>query len=69
MMNFLAINTEQADGEKNVYPFNLKKFLELIRSKVNYKLPKFYAAVCSVCYKQTYYQGQNRGNKLQVIVT
>jgi hypothetical protein len=69
MLNFLAINTEQTDGKDNVYPLVLRKFFELMKSKTMVHLPKYYSATCGMCLKQTYYKGQNRGNKLEVIPT
>jgi hypothetical protein len=69
MIQFFAINTEQKDGEKNVYPFNLRRFLQLIKSETMIRLPKFYTGVCGICFKETYYQGQNRGKSVTVIPT
>jgi len=69
MNSFLAINTEQKDDKEKVYPFDLRKFLDLIESKTMVRLPRFYVGTCSVCFQQTYYQGQNRGTKLEVILT
>ena len=69
MIQFFAINTEQKDGEKNVYPFNLRRFLDLIKSDAMIRLPKFYTAVCGVCFKETYYQGTNHGKSIVVIPT
>jgi len=33
------------------------------------KLPKFYVGTCGVCLGSTYYKGQNRGTKLEVVTT
>jgi hypothetical protein len=67
MINFLAINTEQKDDKNNVYPFDIRKFLELIHSQQMVRLPKYYAATCGTCLQRTFYSGQNRGTKLEVI--
>jgi hypothetical protein len=69
MMKFLAIDPEAKndDGKPVVLPFNYKRFHELMRSKGMFKLPKFYCGVCSVCLKNTFYEGTNRGRSLQVI--
>jgi hypothetical protein len=69
MLQFVAINTEKQDKEKNIYPFKLRKFLDLIQSKEMVRLPKFYCGTCAICLKNTYYEGQNLGTKLNVVVT
>lgn len=72
MMNaFIAIHAKDGEpAEKaSTFPFKLKKFLELIRSKNMIKLPKFYAANCSACGNTTFYQGRNRESKLDVVNT
>lgn len=68
-MQFLALATEvqDKDGKPMVLPFKLKTFLDLVRQKQVYKLPRFYCGICSTCYGKTYYVGQNHKTKLQVI--
>jgi hypothetical protein len=68
MLQFFAINTDQKDKENKVYPFDLKRFLDLIKADTMVKLPKYYCGVCSECLEKTFYRGQNRGKKLDVVV-
>jgi hypothetical protein len=71
MAQFLAIDTSEPENKekRKTYPFSVKKFLDLIQSDQVVKLPKYYAGVCSACLQPTYYQGQNQGTKLKVVVT
>jgi len=68
MLNFLAINTEQKDNEKNVYPFDLRRFLDLIKGDSMIRLPRYYAGICSICFGKTFYRAQNHGKNLEVVV-
>jgi len=76
MIQFLAIDKEiigrlsDESGEeikKHIIPFSVKKFLDLIQSDTMVKLPKFYVGTCGVCLGSTYYKGQNRSTKLEVV--
>jgi len=75
MIQFLTIDKEvdeydvEGKPRKHVIPFSVKKFLDTIQSGTMVKLPKFYVGTCGVCLSNTYYQGQNRGTKLEVITT
>jgi hypothetical protein len=67
MFQFSAINTEQKDNEPNIFPFDLRRFLDIIKSDKMVRLPKYYIATCTVCHENTFYRGQNRGKKLEVV--
>lgn len=71
MLSFLAIHIpegEEAD-KATTFPFKLKKFMAQIRSQTMLRLPRFYAANCSVCFQATYYSARNRQTTLDVIAT
>jgi hypothetical protein len=68
MFQFLAINTEQKDGKPNEYPFDLRRFLDLIQGDKQIRLPKYYTAICGVCMQRIYFKGKNRGTTLEVVV-
>ena len=67
MIQFFAINTDQKDEKSKVYPFDLKRFLELINSNEMVKLPKYYVGVCGMCYQKTFFRGKNHGKKLEIV--
>jgi hypothetical protein len=67
MVSFLAINTENKD-DKNVYPFDIRRFLDMIKSDTMVHLPKYYVGTCGVCFQRTYFRGQHHGKKLDVVV-
>lgn len=69
MLQFMAVNTEPKEGDKKVVPIELRKFMEAIKTETMIHLPRFYAAVCGTCYQKTFYQGRQRGFKLDVIPT
>jgi hypothetical protein len=67
MLHFAAINTEQTDGKKNIYPFHLKRFLEIVNEPGYIRLPRLYSGTCAICYRTTFYGAQNRSSNFQVI--
>lgn len=69
MLQFAAINTEQKDGEPNVYPFVLRNFMQVIHKEAPVRLPRFYAGTCECCHKVTFFEGQHNKSTLVVIPT
>lgn len=66
-MSFLAIETENLAETPKAIPYNLRDTLEKIKSDVNYKLPRFYVAVCGICGTKTFFEGKNHGKALTVV--
>lgn len=70
MFAFWAIDpyAKGENGKDGVsLPFDLTKFLKIVRGETMAKLPPFYAAQCSVCHTTTYYMGHNRKKTFQVL--
>ncbi len=68
LMNaFWAIDPKADDGKGTSLPFDLSKFLKIVRGDTMAKLPPFYAARCSECNQNTYYVGHNRKKTLEVL--
>jgi hypothetical protein len=69
MVSFWAIDpaAKSENGKPIALPFNYGLFMERIESNTMYKLPPFYAALCSCCNQITYYSGRNHGKKLDLI--